>query len=176
MLNYLREFQPINTWEPDQGGAKYTNSDVPLYIQDKTTGKRYLNETKSCIRQKSMLLSMGTPIIHGIASLVALAFRIGKLITLSHFWVVREGEQTYSFKGRLQDAGEDLLKTIFNPIIFACLELSAMYGIFNPHDGRKLYTRFELLQYGDYFTIAPCFRPDPKYHLAGGELTDRDVF
>ena len=61
----------------------------------------------------------------------------------------------------------------------------------SPYDGRKLYGSFERLAYsGGYqfiddgfseknphnYLLAPCFQPEPKCHLGGGQLGECDVW
>lgn len=86
-------------------------------------------------------------------------------MTLSHFWIKREGEEKYNFKARLIEAGKDLLRIVASPIAIIGLELAAIYGLMRPYDGRKLYATFERAIYGNAL-IPPCFQPctiDPFY-------------
>lgn len=170
----LRDFQPINTWQPDLDGLKWRDGD-PQHLIDMSTGRKYWNESKDCVRSKCFLLTLGTPIVHSGASLVNIAFRILKLVSFSHFWIVKEGEKSYSFKERLKDAGQDLLRIITAPIAFVGLELAAIYGMISPYNGRKLYASIERAQYGN-FILAPCFQPDPRYHALGGDPQQRNAF
>jgi len=103
------------------------------------------------------------------------AFRILKLATLSHLWIRKAGEDKYNFKARVKDAAVDLLKVAIHPIVIVGLELAAIYGVFRPYDGRKLYASLERAQYGNH-VLAPCFQPDPRRHLFGGDINKRDVY
>jgi hypothetical protein len=47
-----------------------------------------------------------------MAAIANVAYRIAKLVTFSHFWIKKENEARYNFKGRLTDAGKDLLRII----------------------------------------------------------------
>ncbi|OGN56425.1 MAG: hypothetical protein A3D96_05025 [Chlamydiae bacterium RIFCSPHIGHO2_12_FULL_44_59] len=170
----FRDFQPINTWKLDSDGSKWDDGEAEHLI-DTTTGRRYWNESKGCVGFKCFLLTLGTPIFHSIASLVNVAYRIVKLVSFSHFWMDKEGEKSYSFKGRLKDAGQDLLGVLTTPIAFIGLELAAIYGIFTPYNGRKLYASIERAQDGN-FILAPCFQPDPKYHALGGDPKKKNAF
>lgn len=170
----LRDFQPINTWKPDSDGPKWSDGD-PRYLIDATTKRRYWNESKGCVGFKCFLLTLGTPIVHSIASLVNVAYRIVKLVTLSHFWMDKKGEKSYSFKERSKDAGKDLLRVIMTPIAFVGLELAAIYGMFTPYNGRKLYGSIERAQYGNSI-LAPCFQPDPTRHALGGNPEEKNAF
>lgn len=170
----LRDFQPINTWELDKDGKKWKDGEFK-YLIDKTTGRSYWNESKGCVGFKCFLLILGTPIVHSIASLVNVAYRIVKLVSFSHFWMDKKGEKSSSFKERLKDAGKDLLRVVTTPSVFVGLELAAIYGMFTPYNGRKLYASFERAQYG-HFILAPCFQPDPTRHALGGNPEERNAF
>jgi hypothetical protein len=87
----------------------------------------------------------------------------------------KDCDRQYSFQERLKDAGKDLLRVVTTPIALVGLELAAIYGIFNPYDGRKLYASIERAQYGN-FILAPCFQPDPRYHALGGDPAVRNAF
>lgn len=50
------------------------------------------------------MLTFGTPCVHPVAALVNIAYRILKLVTLSHFWVPKEGEITYNYEARRAEA------------------------------------------------------------------------
>ena len=170
----LKDFQPFNNWKPDVDGKKYGDSEFPVDLIDKTTGRKYLNESKKTVKFKCFLLTLGTPIVHVIASVVTIAFRALRLATLSHFWAHRSGEKSYSIKNRLKDAGVNLLKIATQPITLVGLQLAAIYGLFRPFDGRKLYASIERAQYGS-FVLAPCFQPDANKHLFGGNIHTRDA-
>lgn len=170
----LKDFQPINIWMPDLNGPKWGDRD-PEFLIDTTTTRRYWNESKGSVGLKCFLLTIGTPFVHSIASLVNIAYRIVKLISLFHFWTYKEEEQFYSFKARLEDAGQDVLRIFTTPIAIIGLELAALYGVFTPYNGRKLYASIERAQYGN-FILAPCFQPDPRYHALGGDPKKRNAF
>ena len=76
------------------------------------------------VRFKCFLLKLGTAFEHSIASLVNVAYKIVKLVSFSHFWIHKIGEESYSFKGRLKDAGQDLLRVVTAPIALVGLELA----------------------------------------------------
>ena len=164
-----KDFQLFNTWEPDLNGRKFRRSKKPMDIIDKTTGRKYLNESKGTVRLKCFFLALGTPLVHTITSIAVIAFRLLKLATLSHFWMPKPEEKTYSIKNRLNDAGLDLIKIFAQPIGALGAELAAIYGVFKPYDGRKLYASFERAQYG-ICILAPCFQPDAKQHLFGAPI------
>ncbi len=120
-------------------------------------------------------MTLGTPIVHSTASVVNVAYRIVKLVSLSHFWMSREAEKSYNFKARLKSAGKDLARVLMQAFASVGLELAAIYGLFRPLDGRKLYASIERAQYGN-FILAPCFQPSPKRHLFGGNSNDRGAW
>ena len=128
------------------------------------------------MRVKSALLTLGTPLVHAIASIINVAIRVFKLITFSHFRAERnEDKGHYNFRARLADAGIDLCRVIATPLSFVCLELAALYGLIRPYDGRKLYASIERATYGS-FILAPCFQPRPQFHAFGGDINSRDAF
>ncbi|NGX42301.1 MAG: hypothetical protein K940chlam7_00579 [Chlamydiae bacterium] len=168
----LKDFQPYNSWKVEGNGKKYEGG-KPANLIDETTGRKYGNESKGCVRFKCALLTLGTPLVHAIAAPLNVAYRILKLISFFHFWKPQEGN--YSFKARALDAAADLLRVVGTPIALLGLELSAVFGIFTPYDGRKLYASFERAFY-NHFILAPCFQPDPKTHLLGGDPNKPDQF
>ena len=130
----LKDFHPFNTWTvedtyirnkyKDKNSGEdvinrnkelfnmitWRNTKEPAFIIDETTGRKYLSESKNIIRFKCALLALGTPILQSVISLLNVVYRIVKLVSLSHFWFPKGGETSYSFKGRLKDAGEDALR------------------------------------------------------------------
>ncbi len=120
-------------------------------------------------RLKCLALACATPIIQAISILLSLANRIAKLITFAHFWYPRGGE-AYSFKSRLFEFGRDFLRVVFSSLIYAGLELSAIYGLALPYDAAKLYATFERCAFGKAF-LATCFQPSATHHLFGGDIS-----
>lgn len=155
----LQDFLP-GKWHKDQvGETKYQgNRLVFKYIIDETTGKRYRRQLRIGSRYIFATLALVGPVVQGIALLVNLIFRSLKLISLSHFWYCRQGEEPKSFKGKLEEAGLDLLRIVSAPIVFLGFELIAIYGIFSHHNGKKIYSSLERAQY-TYLCIAPWFQP-----------------
>lgn len=170
-----KDFQPMNTWIVDHEGSVWSDTKEPAYLIDESTGRQYWNESKKTVRIKSLLLTFGTPFVHGFASVWNIARRIINLVTFYHFWTPKEGQKSYNFIKRLKDAGDDLLKIATQPLALIGLELAAIYGIFNPYDGRKLYATIERAQYGT-FLLAPCFQPNPKQHAFGGDPTKQNAY
>lgn len=172
-----KDFQLVNQWKPDLKGPKFDwpADNEPAFVIDQTTNRRYLNEDPFIVATKCVLLASVTPLAHSIASIVNVAYRTLKIITGAHFWMPKEGEKKYNFQARLTDLKIDALRIIATPVTILCLELSAIYGIIRPYDGRKLYATIERAAYGN-FIIAPCFQPDPKYHAFGSDMKTKDGF
>lgn len=164
----LKDFYPINRWKIDNDGPEYDYADGPKNLIDQTTKRNYRNEDLSTVWCKCALLTLGTPLVHSAALVIGITIRIARLITFFDFWKDAPEKEQYDFTARLLDAGGNLLKIIFSPLIFIALEFSAIYGLIRPYDGRKLYASFERLQYGS-FILAPCFQPDCDIHLFGGD-------
>ncbi len=162
MTVILNDFRLVNNWEPDRKGPSWLNfdseaPDVPAYLTDQSTGRRYWNESLPVVSFKCLLLAVGTPIVHTIAAVISAVCRIFIILSLS------------------EDAGEHALKLLATPFAVVGLELAAIYGIFNPYDGRKLYASIERALYSQHL-LAPCFQPDPKSHLFGGNINQRNAF
>ena len=171
-----RDFQPINKWKVDIDGPQFEeNPGVPKYRIDESTGRLYLNEQKVIVRLKCYTLIFATLPAHGIFLIGSVASRALKLATLSHFWCSKGRLKKYCLKARACNAGKDLLKIATHPFIVVGLEASAVYGGFQPYDGRKLYASFERAQY-EKSMLAPCFQPDSKKHLLGGDIESRGAF
>lgn len=165
---------PWNHWEIDTKGPKWSDVDEPQFIIDKSTGRRYLNESKGWIRFKCFWITLGTPLIHGFMSIVNIIYRVFKTLLGGEFWFWRVGF-SYNFKARIINVGIDLLRIVLTPIALLGLQLASLYGVFNPLDGRKLYTMIERCYYGeDGFRLAPCFEPDPTRHALGGDINKKD--
>jgi hypothetical protein len=171
----IKDFHPVNSWKPDEHGQKWSGSNEPAYLIDRTTGRRYFNESQGVVRFKCLLLTLGTPIVHTAASIINVAYRILKLVTLSHFWAPKKEESRYDFKARLTDAGKDVLRIVATPFSLLGLELASIYGVFRPYDGRKLYASIERATYGN-FILAPCFQPEPTRHALGGDVKEKDAW
>lgn len=173
------DFQVINEWKVEENGKKWNcckeHKGLAKFIIDQTTGKRYLNESRLCVRIKCLMLLVGTPVIHPIMAICNIAFRILKLVTFSHFWAEKDGESTYNLQERRADAKKDILRTVATPFSIIALEFAALYGVFRPYDGRKIYASLEKIIYGDLF-LAPCFQADPKSHRLGGDIDKKDAF
>lgn len=172
----IQDFKPVNKWTLDNQGPTWMDSDDfdPEYIIDQSTGNRYWNESKGTIRFKCVLLSLGTPLLQPLISSVAgVGLSALKILSLSHFWA--PNDITSSLSERLVDMSLDLLKILLWPIVLLGLEISALYGIFNPYDGRKLYASIERAYYGGP-VIAPCFQPDPTRHAFHGDPRKRNAF
>lgn len=175
----LRDFQPFNTWKVDENGRKWDDCPEPAELIDQTTGRKYLNESKGIVRFKCFLVTLGTPIVHTVASLINIAYRVALLVSFSHFWNIQDKQ--YTFKARLQDYGYDLLRIIATPIALVGLQLSSLYGVFSPYNGRKVYATFERALYGQGIhpgagILAPCFQPDAAKHLLGGDIGSKDTW
>jgi hypothetical protein len=61
-------------------------------------------------------------------------------------------------------------------IVLIGLELSAVYGLFNPREGRKIFASLERFEFENIFLLSPCFQPDPTRHLFGSDFNQRDAF
>jgi hypothetical protein len=175
----LGDFQPCNNWKLDTEGEKWKsyNGDKqePKFIIDETTNRHYFNESKGVVRFKCLLLAIGTPFIHCLASIANIAYRILKIVTGAHLWLPKDGGKSKTAEDPARDLDIDILRIAATPFTYVCLEMAALYGLFKPYNGRKLYASIERAAYGN-FILAPCFQPDPKYHALGGDINKKNAF
>lgn len=193
-LSLLR-FCPVNKWKVDTEGEKwYTNTkgekravrldknciEEPMYVEDMWTGDKYLNEGKWKIRGLCGLAALATPVFHPAFAVVNIVYRIIKLVSFHEFW--REPDQNpfgknlhipykteISLKYRSWQYTKDLLRVTASPLAVPMLEISAIYGMIMPYDGRKLYATTEGAFYGSPM-LGQCFEPTPTRHLFGGDI------
>lgn len=171
----LKDFKPVNNWIPDSDGPSWRYAQGSNYLIDGSTGRKYFNEEPETIRTKCILLILGTPLIHSIASICNVVYRTFKVLTLAELWLEDNEEKPYQLKGRLIRVAADLAKAVSAPLVLAGLCLSAIYGVFMPYDGRKLYAALERAEYGGPI-LAPCFQPDPDSHFFGGDVNRKDAY
>lgn len=178
----FRDFCPVNDWKLDVHGEKFScpcHYGQPMFVINQTTNRRYLNQPKKTLRTKCFLLTLGTPIVHLVAAVINIVYRLLKLITFAHFWMEKAGEFKYNFKARLVDACEDLLRIIAAPVVLILLELSAFFGLFRHYDGQNLYATLERAEYGNAI-LAPCFQPwdtvSQPQHLFSGNVKDAEAY
>jgi ABC-type uncharacterized transport system permease subunit len=167
----LKDFIPINNWAYDKNGPCWEESNEPQYITDLSTNKSYWNESFSMIRKKFILLIFASLFINAIAILLNIFCRILKIITFFSLWM--PSNKTIEKRKRFSLLFGIFIGIFLAPFVYLSLFFSAIYGLFKPLDGRKLYASFERLQYSS-FRLAPCFQPDPKYHLFGGDMNKKD--
>jgi hypothetical protein len=132
---------------------------------DLSNGDPYWEDDPNTTRLKCLGLFVATPIVHAMGLVVNLANRICKIISFAHFW--HSSCASVSLNQKIGSFGKDLLRVAFSPILYIGLELSALYGLILPANGRKLYASFERCAYGKSL-LAPCFQPYPTQHLGGG--------
>ncbi|OGN56385.1 MAG: hypothetical protein A3D96_05270 [Chlamydiae bacterium RIFCSPHIGHO2_12_FULL_44_59] len=132
---------------------------------DLSNGDQYWEDNPYITRLKCLGLVAATPILHAIGLVLNLANRIAKIVSFAHFW--HSSSDHYSLSEKSWSFGKDLLRIAFSPIIYIGLELSALYGLILPDNGRKLYATFERCAYGKEL-LAPCFQPYATRHLGGG--------
>jgi hypothetical protein len=179
MVSFSEDFQLVNQWAPDTRGPRWydasTSKYESKYIVDQKTGKRYFNEYPEVVGFKCFLLTLGTPIVHLIVAVASVIFSAVKLLCFYHLWKPVEGEAEYNFKARMIDIKQETLalgKFLLAPLL---LEAAAIYGMFRPYDGRKLYASVERTVYGG-FVLAPCFQPEATRHAFGGNVDQKNAF
>jgi hypothetical protein len=129
------------------------------FIRDQTTGKRYRNESTTRIRLKCAGLVFATLFIQPFFLLSIMIGKIVSLVLFLPFWRVLF-DKSYPFKAAVGDTAKNLLKIIAFPLAFVGLELSAIYGIFRPYDGRKVYSAIQGAYAGwNNCQFVQCFKP-----------------
>jgi len=162
-----KDFLPT-TWRKDVDGPTWYNDSMPMYIIDESTDRRYFNESKSVVRFKCFLVALGTPFVHSVAALIFTAKRIVGAAT-SIFC------KNFNTQQKLALAGKNIARVFTAAPSVLALEMAAIFGLFSPYNGRKLYASIERAQYG-HFVLAPCFQPDPTTHAFGGDINQRNAF
>ncbi len=71
-----KDLCPINQWEVDQNGPNYKNENCSQYIIDKTSKKRYLNDTDKSIRIKCALAATLGLVPQTVALVTGTLFRL----------------------------------------------------------------------------------------------------
>jgi len=132
---------------------------------DLSNGDLYWNDDPKITRLKCLGLAVATPIVHAVGLVLNLANRVAKVVSFAHFQ--DRATENYSLSDKSWAVCKDLLRIAFTPIIYLGLELSALYGLALPENGRKLYATFERCAYGKEL-LAPCFQPFATRHLGGG--------
>lgn len=176
----LKHFCPINSWE---------KSEDQYYLIDKSTQEKYSFDSPSTVREKCALAFVVTPLVHTIGLILNLANRITKLILLAHLWC--PSPNTYNINERLSEAGKDIARVATTPLILIGLLFASAYGATcRPYDGQKLYATLERFAYqGAYHRfilrnkedlqnglVGLCFQPEPRIHLFGGNMGDKDAW
>jgi hypothetical protein len=173
-------FNPISTWSLEN-----------YRIVDKNTEESYCNDSTKTVRKKCAALFAASFVAQPIGLTLNLLNRIGKVVTFAHLW--NPSKEKYDFKARLGEWVKDILIIIATPLLLVGMLFSALYGAtISPYDGRKLFGTFERIAYsGGYqffhlrgfgekdpqnYLLAPCFQPEPRAHLGGGDLNQPDVW
>lgn len=111
----IKDFYLLNTWKEDKEGMKWPESNIPKYLIDLSTNKRYLNEQKSTVRIKCCLLAGGSVFIHPLQVLKNVAPRVNQIVKLSLFFllVAYIKLRAYQKKGDLPSSMKNMMKPAF---------------------------------------------------------------
>lgn len=169
----LEDFLLFSEYITDPHGPRWAGGDdmnrQPCYIIDTATGRKYWNQSHSNIRIKCLLLAFGGP----VAQISFLAMKFFARISDVFVTLIAPEKDSYSWQAR--EVVIQLTKAFAIPFIYVALELAAIYGLFSPLDGRRIYGSLERLA-GDERYLAPCFQPDPTRHFFGGAADDPNAF
>ena len=156
----LEDFRPWNTWKPTYDPQDIHIGHLNKFVTDGQEHREYLELYTPALWEKCVKLSFFTMPIHLMATIVNTAYRIAKLVTFANFWMSKP-ENANTFGARCKDTAADVVRLFIFPLTILCLQLSAIYGIYSPDNGRKLYATFERVQYGAP-VAAFCFQPKLK--------------
>lgn len=162
-------------WQIDESGPNWQSPPEAVnqkkFVIDPATGDRYYNEEYGNLIEKMWCLAIWTPVVHPVASAVNIAMRAAGLISCFHFWRSQEDPHEDTMKQRSIRAAEDCFRIINTPTYLCGLEMAALSCCFcvDPRDARKLYGDLERNLYDGCCLLAPCFQPNPKGHLLGGD-------
>jgi hypothetical protein len=162
-------------------------------VHDLTSNRFYLDDSPGTIRLKCLGLALASPFVHIPMGVYLIGLRICQVARdllqaarLRSCAPTLPPERIQTLRAeRLQQAAAGL-RLLATPFAIVGLELSALYGLLSPYNGRKLYASFERLIYKgwrsggelreDEYCLAPCFQPNPTNHLFGGSLTRKNAW
>lgn len=144
LVNTWEVTEPTNLWKDNADLAKANPAwnpvqsnwnDQPVYITDKSTGKKYLNLPPEFLKTCHGKV-LRTTLINALLDTL---IRVLKLITLAHFWMPKQpGFST--LKERASFALFDLKRVLITPLAGIGITMASIYGLARPNDGRKLCT------------------------------------
>lgn len=176
----LKDFNPWNQWKEVKipHRDRVSEYDSGERHQDQSTGRIYWLQDKDTLRMKCTALLIWTVVAH----VVKMISRIGCVFARP----ISDSRAT--LKERFINSGKDVLRIVVTPVLVVYLEMAALYGIFNPYDGRKLYASGERFAYNnlnidsiDLFgrfpsICAPCFQPNATHHALGGDQNNANAW
>lgn len=170
-----KRFCPWNDWTVNENGPRYSDTGEPQWIIDDTTDAPYLNESKDLVRLKCFALIFGTVIQTIAAILKALLF----LIVFATGLFSNDAICRYLWPDSPDDLGanfgKSFVKILAIPFYSTALAVTAVYGLFNPYDARKIYSGLESA-YFDEWRLAPCFQPQATSHFFGSNISHQGGF
>lgn len=169
LINEWEVTEPNNLWKdnvdiakanPAWNPAQWNWNDQPVYITDKSTGKKYLNLPPEFIKTSHGKVLRQT----FLKGLLDTLIRIVKLITFAHFWLPKQ-KGFSTLKERAAFALFDLKRVLITPLAAVGITAAALYGMARPNDGRKLCTSIASLvprmnDDNDRFPEFPTFTPE----------------
>lgn len=105
-----------------------------------------------------------TPLVQTASILVEIVTFIFKILSLYH--IRQTWKQPHAITAGLRLATKEFMWIALHQLTAVELELSDLYLLVRPYDGRKPYASLERLHYGDPLRAA-CFQPDAQHHLIG---------
>jgi hypothetical protein len=181
----LTSFLPGGTWTPCNEGKEFMDSDRPMWTKDSLSGATYLNQPTDNLRFKlSFLTGFLAGIIGGnaISLVINAAYRVLKIVSLSHFWLPISCTtcKSYQFKARCVEFAKDMARIVATPFAWLGLFFASWGGALDPRengprDGAKIFSSIEIAMYGGtietgHFAWAPCYQPNAVMHGLGGSI------
>lgn len=179
----LMKFSPFNTWSLDTEGPKWRQSifcmegnETSQFIIDDTTGDKYLNQHPVLVSIKCGAAAIATPVVHTIGIPINVIYRVIRIVaTCKYLHEAYENDKKDIQSYCVKEISKDILRIVVSPLILLILEIAALYGIFSPNDGKKVYANVEAAFYGRAI-LSGCFQPNPIHHTLGGDLDDPNAW
>ena len=161
-----KDFAPFQGWGWAPTSYEYFDPVFDYggqYERDEGTGRLYMLQSDTTLRLKNVGLIVWTVAAHVMVT----AARVFNMLTLYAF----KYDNSLPLKNRMYVFGKDLEKLALTPSLILSLEMVALFGVFFPKEGRKLYATFERFAHIkagisglDLFCrpspyCAPCYQP-----------------
>ena len=154
-VTYWDQLRPGH-WMPLEQGPRWDPRcsqchDEPQYLEDTITHQRYPNRSVEQMRDHCFVWTVAVPFVGSLVTVEHLIRKIVIIVTFSHFW--SPTAPTVSLMDRSIEMGKDILRIITAPFALVVLECAAIYGIFSPYNGMKLFKTIQSWEDFPQFSI-----------------------